>query len=68
MIKDLKVARIIRPIHSPWNFPMVIVRQKNNEIWLCIEYRGLNVKTVGATYPIPATEEIFDNIVGVKSF
>jgi len=67
-VKELEQAGIIRQSNSPWNFPLVIVKKKNEDIRLCVDYRGLNAKTDRPIYPIPASEEIFDAIGEAKYF
>ena len=67
-VKELEHAGIIRQSNSPWNFPLVIVKKKNEDIRLCVDYRGLNAKTDRPIYPIPASEEIFDAIGEAKYF
>ena len=48
---------IIRPSHSPYASQVVIVQKKLGEIWLCIDFRALNVITVHDSFPLPHIEE-----------
>lgn len=32
----------IRPSNSPYALPIVFVKKKNGETWMCIDYRNLN--------------------------
>ena len=68
MINDLLAAGVVRPSTSPWNFPIVLVKKKNGDIRMCVDYRALNAKTARPIFPIPSSEELFDTIGGAKFF
>ena len=68
MKDELRKTDVIRPSNSPWNFPIVVVRKKNGDNRMCIDYRALNAKTARPIYPIPSSEDIFDNIGKAKYF
>jgi hypothetical protein len=53
LVKDLEEKRIITPVVSPWNFPIVVVPKKNGNIRMCIDYRKLNAITKRPIYYIP---------------
>ena len=59
---------IIKRSNSPWNFPLVIVRKKNGDIRLCVDYRKLNDVTERPIFPIPDHKVIFDSLGGNKYF
>lgn len=59
---------MIRESESPFLSPIVIVRKKNGEIRLCIDYRKLNLQTVKDTYALPNLEEAFSTLNGSKWF
>ena len=44
-LNQLLQADIIRPSHSPWASNVVLVRKKNGELRMCIDYRHLNSLT-----------------------
>ena len=68
IISEMLDKEIIRESNSPWCAPVVIVPKKNNDIRLCIDYRGLNFKTERPIYPIPEPQELFDTLEGSKFF
>ena len=68
MVKELLNAGVIRESNSPWNFPIVVVRKKNGEIRMCVDYRALNAKTARPIFPIPSAEELFDTVGGARYF
>ena len=66
MIDELRKTGVIRPSNSPWNFPIVVVKKKNGDNRMCVDYRALNAKTARPIYPIPSSEDIFDSIGKAK--
>jgi hypothetical protein len=58
----------MQPSESPWNAPIVVVAKKNGDIRLCVDYRRLNAVTKRTVYPIPATQELLDNLSGSLYF
>ena len=52
-IKGLLAPKVIVDSHSPYAAPVVIVREKDGGIRLCVDYRRLNAETVGNAYPLP---------------
>ena len=59
---------IIKRSESPWSFPIVVVRKKNGDLRICVDYRKLNQVTRRPIFPIPDSQEIFDCIGGAKYF
>ncbi|KAK7882794.1 hypothetical protein WMY93_028968 [Mugilogobius chulae] len=58
-LRDLLEAGVIRESESPFASPIVVVRKKNGDIRLCIDYRKLNLQTVKDAYALPNLEESF---------
>ena len=64
---------IIRPSHSPWGAPCILVRKplekgKPQPPRFVVDYRGLNAVTQGDGYPIPNVSNVLDAISGGKIF
>jgi len=53
---------IIRPSISEYASPIVVVRKKNGNIRLCVDYRKLNKKIFEDRYPLPLIEEQLDKL------
>ncbi|TKS67456.1 Retrovirus-related Pol polyprotein from transposon 412 [Collichthys lucidus] len=67
-LRDLLEAGVIRESESPFSSPIVVVRKKNGDIRLCIDYRKLNLQTVKDAYPLPNLEESLSALSGSKWF
>ena len=61
-------AKAIRPSKSPYSSNVVVVRKKDGTIRLCIDYRKLNLRTIGDAYPIPRIEDSLHLLVGSRYF
>lgn len=67
-LQGLLDTGIIRPSKSPFSSNIVLVRKKNNELRMCIDYRKLNSITKKDAYALPRIEEILENLAGNKYF
>ena len=57
----------IRPSSSPFASSVVLVK-KDGTMWMCIDYKALNKKTIKIRYPIPQIDELMDELRGAKYF
>lgn len=67
-LSELLEAGVIRESTSPFSSPIVVVRKKNGDIRLCIDYRKLNLQTIKDAYALPKLEESFMALTGSKWF
>ncbi|PIK37110.1 hypothetical protein BSL78_26063 [Apostichopus japonicus] len=67
-LQDLLTKGIIRESSSPYASPIVLVRKKNNDIRLTVDYRLLNSRTVRDQYNIPKIEDTFHSLSGAAWF
>ncbi len=67
-LQELLDAGIIRESESSFSSPIVVVRKKNGDVRLCIDYRKLNAQTVKDAYALPNLEETFTALHGSKWF
>lgn len=68
IVDDLLDNGIIQESNSAYASPIVLVRKKNNDYRLCVDYRALNKKTVKDKYPMPMIDDQLDRLSGKKYF
>jgi len=67
-VNDLKDLGIIRDSTSPWSAPVVVVKKKNGDFRMCVDYRRLNSITVKPVYKIPDSQSLFNHLSGATMF
>ena len=70
-IQKLLKAKIIIPLrYSKWIENLVVVRNKNGEIRLCVDFRNLNKFSKKENYPLPKMEHLLQRVsrASVMSF
>ena len=67
-LQELMEKDIIRPSESQFASPIVVVRKKNGDVRLCIDYRKLNSRTIRDQYAIPKIEEALHALNGSQWF
>ena len=64
----MKKQSIVEECSSPWAFPLVIVKKKDNSIRLCVDYRQLNSVSEKDAHPLPRIEDSLDALEGATFF
>ena len=67
-LQTLLEAGVIRESESPYSSPIVVVKKKNGDVRLCVDYRKLNALTIRDAYALPNLEETFSALAGSKWF
>ena len=58
-VKNLLEAKIIVPLrYSNWVENLVLVRKRNGEIRLCVDFRNLNKSSLKYNYPLPKMDHV----------
>ncbi|XP_056880078.1 uncharacterized protein K02A2.6-like [Takifugu flavidus] len=58
----------IRKSTSSYSSPVVCVRKKDKSLRLCIDFRGLNRKTIPDRHPLPRIQDLLDSLGGYSWF
>lgn len=67
-VAHLLKNNMIEASHSPFASPVLLVKKKNGEWRLCVDYRILNAYTIKNKFPLPIVEELFEELLGAKWF
>ena len=58
----------IQPFKSPAGAPILFDKKPDGNLWLCVDYRGLNNLTIKNRYPLPLIGEALDRLGRAKRF
>ena len=67
-LKEMWDNRYIRPSVSPWGTLTFFLKNKDDTLRLCIDYRKINKMTIKNKYPLPRIGDLFDQLRGSKIF
>lgn len=71
-ITEMLDSEIIRPSHSPYNFPTILVAKKSEngeKKWrMVVDYRKLNEISIPDSFPLPNIIDILDQLGGAVYF
>lgn len=67
-LQELLDRGFIWPSVSPWGVPVLFLKKKDESMRLCIDYRELNRVTIKNKYPLPRTDDLFDQVKGASVF
>jgi hypothetical protein len=58
----------IHPSSSPWGYPALFMKKKDQFLRLCVDYRPLNIVTIKNKYPLPRIDILFDQLADARVF
>lgn len=68
IISDLKSKGIVRESCSPFASPILLVKKKNGDDRLCVDFRELNSNTIRDHFPLPLIQDQIDKLGKAKYF
>ena len=68
ILDELLREGIIRESRSPYSSPIVLIRKKNGDTRLCIDYRELNKITIKDNFPSPLIDDQIDSLKTKKYY
>lgn len=67
-LRDLIAQGWVQKPNSPYASPVVCVRKKDRSLWLCINFREVNRRTLPDRQPIPRVQDVMDGLGGNSWF
>ena len=67
-VEELVKKKLVVPADGAWSSPVVLVRKKDNNWRLCVDYRQLNAVTRKGAYPLPSIDDSLDALAGSVYF
>lgn len=67
-VKELLDAGIIKESESDYASPVILVKKKNGDSRLCVDYRALNSITIRDRYPLPNIDDQVSRLAGKNFF
>lgn len=68
IVQDLLENWIIQESTSPYSSPILLVKKKNGETRMCVDYRKLDANTIKDRYPLPRVDKYVDRIQSSNYF
>lgn len=68
IISELLESGIIRNSNSAYSSPILLVKKKDGDYRMCVDYRKLNKMTIKDRFPLPRIDDQIDKLHGSKYF
>lgn len=68
LVAELKQCGLVSETNSPYASPVLLVRKKNGDPRMVVDYRKLNSQTTRMNFPVPGIDEQFEHLAGCHIF
>lgn len=68
IVGELLKDNVIRKSYSSYASPVVLVKKKNGDTRMCVDYREINKKVVKERYPLPHIQDQINSLCHAKYF
>ena len=65
-LQELFDMDFIKPSTSPWGASILFAKKKDKTLRLCIYYWQLNRAIIKNRYPLPRSDDLFDQLRGAR--
>jgi hypothetical protein len=62
LVAEMLEAGIVQPSNSPFISPAVLVKEKDQTLRFCVDFKALNKLTMKDKYPIPIIDELLEEL------
>ena len=67
-LQELLEKSFIWPRHSPWGAAVLFVKKEDSTLKMCVDYHELNKVSIKNKYPLPWSDDVFDQLKGATIF
>lgn len=67
-VEDLLEKNFVRTSFSPWGASVLLVKKKDGNMRLCVDYQQLNKVIIKNKYPLMRIDDLMDQLVGACVF
>lgn len=68
IVEELLQSNVVRESESEYSSPVLLVKKKNGQQRLCVDYRKLNSMTIKDSHPLPRIDDQIDKLQGGNFF
>jgi len=68
LVESMLKEGIIQTKSSPFSYPIILVKKRDGNGRVCINYRALNAITIKESFALPIVDELIDELYGARYF